>query len=504
MQLAEKRSFSADRAAKPQENRTRIPLVSTTIRKLRLPDIILHRRGTVTFKVILAIFGIALKLFFRRIETVNAESVPSGTGVIFVMNHPNGLVDPALVFVALPRRISFLAKSTLFRMPVISFLLKTVEALPVYRKLDAGEDVSKNQETFRAAQERLRGGGSIALFPEGLSHNSTKLLPMKTGAARIALGAVSVGEPLDLRIVPVGLYYTSKTTFRSEALLHFGEAFRVEAVELENGQPPRAAVKELTAKIESALLEVTLNAETESELHTAAVAEKIFAAASEEGAFLGEKLEFKKRYVDESSDAVLDRKLVDFDAKLDAIGLEPEHLSLANLERGFVIRQAIFQTWVLFMLLPLSIYGTILHFPAYQLCKLTAYLFSRHGADDIASTAKVLAGMMFFPLTWLIAAVVMYFLSGWQLALASIPFSFVAGYAALYSWEEATEMSGWGMASGGSSRKKKSSSGSTLSGRNFPSRYPRSARTEPFLPQRRRRCGRFSIRPPSRRSSRRR
>ena len=58
--------------------------------------------------------------------------------MIFVMNHPNGLIDPALVFVALPRKISFLAKSTLFRMPVISFLLRTVEALPLYRRVDAG------------------------------------------------------------------------------------------------------------------------------------------------------------------------------------------------------------------------------------------------------------------------------------------------------------------------------------------------------------------------------
>lgn len=418
------------------------------VKKLRLPDLILNRRGTITFKVILAIFGIALKLFFRRIETVNADSVPAGTGVIFVMNHPNGLVDPALVFVALPRRISFLAKSTLFRMPVISFLLKTVEALPVYRKLDAGEDVSKNQETFRAAQERLRGGGSIALFPEGVSHNSPKLLPMKTGAARIAIGAVSVGEPLELRIVPVGLYYTNKTTFRSEALLHFGESFRVEPAELdEKGQPPRDAVKRLTECIETALKEVTLNAESEAELQTAAIAEQIFAAASEENVNLGERLDFKKRYVEEGVGEIDRSRMHQFDVRLGSLGLEPEHLSLANLSQGFVLRQAIFQTWALAMLLPLSIYGAILHFPAYELCRLTAYLFSRHGADDIASTVKVLAGIVFMPLTWLIAAVVLYFLSGsWLLAIASIPFNFVAGYIALYSLEEGAEMSGWGRA----------------------------------------------------------
>jgi hypothetical protein len=59
----------------------------------------------------------------------------------------------------------------------------------------------------------------------------------------------------------------------------------------------------------------------------------------------------------------------------------------------------------------------------------------------------VLAGMVFIPITWFIAATALYFFSGsWLLALASIPFSFAAGYLALYSWEEATEMSGWAKA----------------------------------------------------------
>ena len=386
--------------------------MALTTKQLTLSDLIRNRRGSATFKIILAIFAIALKLFFRRIETVNAESVPTGTGVIFVMNHPNGLVDPALVFVALPRRISFLAKSTLFKMPVISFLLKTVEALPVYRRMDAGADVSKNQDTFRAAEERLRIGGSIALFPEGVSHNSPKLLPLKTGAARIALGAVSIGgDPIDLRIVPVGLYYTNKTTFRSEVVLHFGEAFRIQRTDLDsNGQPSKEAVKALTSQIETAIREVTLNAETEAEIHTAALAERIFSAASRENENFGEKLDFKKQYVEQTNANVdLNQKLARFDSKLKAAGLEPEHLSLANLPQKIVIRQALFQTWALVMLLPLSIFGTILHFPAYQLTKLTAYLFSRHDADDIASTVKVLAGIVFFPLTWIIAAAVLYF-----------------------------------------------------------------------------------------------
>lgn len=430
-------------------------MTAPTIKRLRLPDLILKRRGTITFRLILAAFGIALRLFFRRIETVNADVVPSGTGVIFVMNHPNGLVDPALVFVALPRKISFLAKSTLFRMPVISFLLKTVEALPLYRKIDAGEDVSKNQKTFELCRELLQNGGSIALFPEGVSHNSPKLLPAKTGAARIALGAVSVNtddQPLDLQIVPVGLFYTNKTTFRSEALLHFGEPFRVEPVGVdESGQPVREAVRTLTGQIETALREVTLNAEDESDLRTARMAEEILAAAYV-NENLGEKLEFLKSFVErasggtDSGSAELMRKVVEYDRKLGDFGLEPEHLSLAQFSRGGVVRQAILQIWPLIVISPLALAGAVVHWPAYRLCGVVADRFSKHGADDVASTVKVLAGMVFVPLTWLIVATAAFYFLGWEFALLSIPVSALCGYLAMYSQEEILELSGWARA----------------------------------------------------------
>ncbi|MGQ0540476.1 MAG: lysophospholipid acyltransferase family protein [Blastocatellia bacterium] len=425
------------------------------VKQLTLTDLILNRPGTFTFHLILLIFSIALKLFFRRIETVNAGIVPEGTGVIFVSNHPNGLIDPALVFVALPRKISFLAKSTLFRMPVISFLLRTVEALPLYRRIDAGEDVSKNQQTFELSRAILKKGGSIALFPEGVSHNSPKILPAKTGAARIALGAVSMHadeEPIGLKIVPVGLYYTNKTTFRSEALLHFGSPFDVLPVALDTeGQPPREDVKKLTSEIENALREVTLNAESESELHTAHIAEQIFATAANEN--LGEKLDFLKNYVAETSsdkrsdkDVELERRLIDFDARLEDVGLEPQHLSLARLTRGFVFKQAIVQTWFLLLLTPIAIVGSILHFPAYRLCKLFAKHYSRHGSDDIASTVKVLAGVVFMPLTWLIVSILIGLYWGCMFALLSIPLSFLFGYVALYTLEELEELRGWAKA----------------------------------------------------------
>jgi 1-acyl-sn-glycerol-3-phosphate acyltransferase len=111
-------------------------------------------------------------------------------------------------------------------MPVLGWIVRTVGALPLYRRIDAGEDVSQNQKTFELCRELLRKGGSIALFPEGVSHNSPKLLPLKSGAARIAIGAASTDgtEPVNVKVMPVGLYYTNKTTFPKRGTPSFWRA----------------------------------------------------------------------------------------------------------------------------------------------------------------------------------------------------------------------------------------------------------------------------------------
>src|ERR1700750_2392952 len=173
-------------------------------------------------RIIVALVRLALRIYFPRIEVTGVERVPLDTPVIFVLNHPNALVDPVFLLCLAPRRVSFLAKAPLFRMPVIGYLVKALDSLPVYRRQDEGEDVSKNQETFIAARKLLSRGGTIGICPEGVSHNEPRLRPIKTGAARISLAALATGEVGALKIGPAGLYYTAKTLFTSSRLLYFG------------------------------------------------------------------------------------------------------------------------------------------------------------------------------------------------------------------------------------------------------------------------------------------
>src|SRR5215470_9170192 len=195
-----------------------------------------------------ALLRIVARIFFRRIEIVGEESIPRDAPVIFAVNHPNGLIDPLFLLCYAPRPVSFLAKAPLFRMPLIGWFVKGFESIPVYRRED-NFSPAQNRETFARAREVLQRGGAIAIFPEGTTHSDPRLRELKTGAARIALGAsIRVG------IIPTGLYYTAKQTFRSSALMFFGPPIAVDPEPVDaNGEPRQESVERLTAQIEHAL-----------------------------------------------------------------------------------------------------------------------------------------------------------------------------------------------------------------------------------------------------------
>ena len=151
------------------------------------------------------VWGIARALvrIFYRVGRVGAP-VPDGA-VLLVANHPNALLDPPIIVATSGRTPRFLAKSTLFSMPVIGWFVSGAGAIPVYRRVDAGADMSKNAEMFAAVERALAEGHAVCLFPEGMSHSTGRVEALKTGAARIALGAADDGT--GVRIVPVGLNY---------------------------------------------------------------------------------------------------------------------------------------------------------------------------------------------------------------------------------------------------------------------------------------------------------
>lgn len=397
-------------------------------------------------RIILGLLKFALRVYFRRIEIIGREHVPRKSPVIFVLNHPNALVDPVFLFCLAPRRVSFLAKAPLFQMPVIGYFVRALDSLPVYRRKDEGEDVSRNEETFVAARKLLASGGTIGICPEGVSHSEPRLLPIKTGAARIALGAVSTGEVVDLKIVPAGLYYTSKTKFRSSVLLYFGSPIDVPPVALDgSGTIPRGAVRELSDRIECALREVILDAEHEEALQTISRAEKIFSAEGDDESreSLAQELQLQQRFIkaytvlrQQAPERLrrLELRMSRFEQELEQAGVSADDFSPPPTPAA-VLLHILIRIGVFTILILPAMLGLVVHYPAYRLGRYLATRFSRD-EDDVISTVKIISGILLLPLTWLLLAGVVYKLLDWKLALATLFLMPLMGYLAVRLFEE--------------------------------------------------------------------
>ncbi len=395
-------------------------------------------------RLIVAFVRLALRIYFKRIEVTGLNHVPLETPVIFVLNHPNALVDPVFLLCLAPRKVSFLAKAPLFGMPVIGYLVRELDSLPVYRRQDEGQDVSKNQETFIAARKLLARGGTIGICPEGVSHDDPGLKPIKTGAARISLAAVATGEVRNLKIVPAGLYYTSKTSFRSSALLYFGEPINVERVALDpEGNPPRDAVKELSAKIERALREVILDAEHAEALQTIARAERIFSSETSDNESLTDELQLQKRFIKAYSILKqnqperlrrLEVRMFRFEEELKQAGVDPDELAPPP-SAGHVLGQILKRLSIFLLEVGPAALGTIIHYPAYRLGGYLATKLSKE-SEDVISTIKIISAMLLFPLTWVVVFIVLFVLFDWVVATAALLIVPLSGFVAVIFFEE--------------------------------------------------------------------
>src|SRR5262245_10011826 len=134
------------------------------------------------------IFGV-----YFRWRVYNPERVPSQGPIIFASNHASFL-DPPLIGTAVDREINYLARESLFRFPVIGWLLREWNCVPVDRE-------GGGAKGLKAILDRLLAGGAIILFPEGTRTRDGRLQPARSG---IGLAVIKSNAP----VVPVRVFGT--------------------------------------------------------------------------------------------------------------------------------------------------------------------------------------------------------------------------------------------------------------------------------------------------------
>jgi 1-acyl-sn-glycerol-3-phosphate acyltransferase len=111
--------------------------------------------------------------FYFGWRVFRADRVPLEGPVILASNHASYL-DPPLVGSGIRRKINYLARESIFRVPILAAILRSWEVVPVDRDGGTGRGL-------KAILDRLSGGGAIILFPEGTRTRDGKMQPARSG-----------------------------------------------------------------------------------------------------------------------------------------------------------------------------------------------------------------------------------------------------------------------------------------------------------------------------------
>ena len=140
--------------------------------------------------------------------------------LLLACNHPNSFLDAILLDILFKKPIWSLARGDVFKKPFYIKLLTKLKMLPVYRTSEGVENLETNYKTFDACKEIFRNKGIVLMFSEGKCINEWHLRPLMKGTARLAISTWQEG--IDLKVMPVGINYSSFRRFGKNIFLNFG------------------------------------------------------------------------------------------------------------------------------------------------------------------------------------------------------------------------------------------------------------------------------------------
>lgn len=430
--------------------------------------------GTGSFRAaLLFVFRRVVGIYFRDVEIAGDVPASNTGGRLFAANHVNALVDPILVLTQAPCPISPVAKSTLWKIPGLTWLLDAADAVPIVRKSDDPNKSAKdNDAIFARVGSHLAGGGNILIFPEGTSHNEPHLLTLKSGAGRmLARARASNGEGQSddgdrngaarLTFQAVALEFDEREVFRSRTLILFGPVRSVDDVA--SKRPDVDLAIAITEAIRDDLSELLVEGSTWDERILVVRAASMFAngdpaapdvaprtrAASASVSLaemneLGRRIEEARRVLHASAPDVvmsLESQVAAYFTALDDAGASDD-LVVRHARRAAaaaagehvgaeprVAPERIAWGALRLLTLPVALIGMVLYWLPYQLPRAVTRRLK--GDPDVSSTYKLGVGLVVHPLWAAIAVTVAFVKLDTPLALLATAIVLTSPFAAL-------------------------------------------------------------------------
>ncbi len=379
--------------------------------------------------------------FYRRVEVHPRRPELGRRPVLVVSNHFNGFVDPVMLVRVLGRVPRFLAKSTLWDVVAARPFLALAGVIPVYRKADVGTGTAQNASTFSACHEVLQKRGVVAIFPEGTTHDRPQLSEVRTGAARIALGAKAAGVE-GVVILPIGLTFDDKIALRSRALAQVGEPIDIdgsigryvadgEEVDEEN----HAAVDRLTVAIADRLQAVSPHYDDLREQQALRFAAEIALRRQDTGwettVPLGEREVLAQRLAraSDTDRARVLRAVADYNLDLTGVGVRDAEL-VAGYRPTRLARHLVRTALLVTVIVTVSLVGALVNLIPFALVRTAS---RRVTAPVTKGTVRLLVSLVAFPLTWWVFAMIV--ADGWDRVLLATVLTAVDGLLAVFAFE---------------------------------------------------------------------
>ena len=188
-------------------------LIDAAIRK-GFKEIPAWRR--IPYALLRFVLSIPFKLLFN-IKYEGVENIPNCGSIIIAGNH-QAWFDPILIAIKVKYISSYMAKAELFRIPILNLMIKLVHGFPTRRK---STDVS----SISHAEEYIRKGYNLTIFPEGTRSKDGTIGKAKSG---VALVACRCGVP----VYPVGISFKRRLHFRSTITVRFGKPLSPEELRI--------------------------------------------------------------------------------------------------------------------------------------------------------------------------------------------------------------------------------------------------------------------------------
>ena len=390
--------------------------------------------NTGLYRVMRRLIGLTLGFYFRRIELFHVERVPASGPVLFVSNHPNSLTDSFVIGASVPRKVNFIGTVQLFQFKPMKWLLTQCGVIPINRVKDDPKAMRSVADTFEAVYGVLERGEAVGIFPEGVTYDDSAMREVKSGAARMALEFEHRhGGNIGLRVVPVGLTYSAKEIYRSNALVHFGEPILAADFVAGYGERRKECIVRMTEEIEARIQSLILHIPKLEEARVVEGVKRLYF----ERLLLGNRTTLEPAR--QSRELLLARQIAEvvdrayrtqperaaaFAAKLglyerwcarlkishDALELFPQTNKLAG--------QAAEWTFIAIVGAPIALYGWLHRLIPYALIKWSVRKFTMPGRRKAqTSTTAIASGIVGFGVCYAIYITLFQWLFGWPASL---------------------------------------------------------------------------------------